>query len=72
LNRNHWHNDSEITGTKRTEIAKCEEHFNSIIDEVTIFYPLDPEDINALKGFIFNSDRNEKVFQEHVYRLTHA
>ena len=26
MNRNHWHNDSEIGGTKRTELATFEEN----------------------------------------------
>lgn len=53
-------------------LEKCEKHFNSIIDEITPYYPLSIEDVNSLRCFIFDSTRNKKVFQEHVYRLTHA
>ena len=53
-------------------LDKCEEHFNSIIDEITPYYPLSTENVTSLRDFIFDSTRNKKVFQEHVYRLTHA
>lgn len=53
-------------------LEKCEKHFNSIIDEITPYYPISSENVGFVKSFIFDSVRNKKVFQEHIYRLTHA
>lgn len=53
-------------------ITNCKQHFSSIIDEVNRFYPLNDESRACIERFLFHEERNHNVFQEHIYRLTHA
>lgn len=48
---------------------QCEQIFDSLFKEISMFYTIDQESIIKLKEFLFNSSRNNKVFEEYVYRL---
>ena len=53
-------------------ITKCEEHFKDILDEINRFYPVSDEDSLAVRQYLFNSNRNQLVFNEHTHRLINA
>lgn len=50
-------------------IERCEQNFDNFMNQVTGFYTLDSVSIASLKEFLFNEERNNKVFDEYVYRL---
>src|SRR5690606_4476676 len=50
-------------------LERCLENFEAIFNQITTFYPLDEDDIQSIKSFIFNHARNQKVFDEYVYRI---
>lgn len=53
-------------------ISKCLSNFDTILNSVRQHFDLEEKDANSIKNFIFDSDRNRKVFQEHIYRLRNA
>lgn len=50
-------------------LERCEQNFDNFMNQVTGFYTLDSLSITRLKEFLFNEERNNKVFDEYVYRL---
>jgi len=50
-------------------IEKCKQDFDTFIVQISDFYDLDNTEIEKLKLFLFNKERNKKVFEEYVYRL---
>lgn len=50
-------------------LKHCEEGFDAFMDQVAGFYAIDKGKITNLKSFLFNQERNIKVFEEYVYRL---
>ena len=50
-------------------IEKCKQDFDTFIVQICDFYDLDNAEIEKLKLFLFNEERNKKVFEEYVYRL---
>jgi len=50
-------------------IERCKQDFDNFIDEVRSYYTITDDLINNLKGFLFNDERNTKVFDEYVYRV---
>lgn len=50
-------------------IERCLKNFDSFMEQVSSFYNLDNDSIKSLKAFLFNEERNNKVFEEYVYRL---
>lgn len=50
-------------------IEKCQRAFEETINSITAAYNLDQDSVKALGQFLFNADRNTKVFEEYVYRL---
>jgi hypothetical protein len=53
-------------------IELCQKHVDDIFQIITTHFNVDQNKINHVKTFLFNMDRNEKVFKEHIYRLTHG
>lgn len=51
-------------------IENCKNNFSDFIDQVTRFYDLDELAIEKLQLFLFDKERNKKVFEEYVYRLS--
>ena len=50
-------------------IEKCKQDFDTFIAQICNFYDLDNTEIEKLRLFLFNEERNKKVFEEYVYRL---
>ncbi|MFD2543786.1 HipA family kinase [Lacinutrix gracilariae] len=50
-------------------IERCEQDFDTYMVQVANFYTIDSVSIASLKEFLFNEERNNKVFEEYVYRL---
>lgn len=50
-------------------IERCKQNFDSFIKEIRVYYSLDDNSVSKIKEFLFNEDRNNKVFEEYVYRL---
>ena len=50
-------------------IERCRQNFDSFINEVRSFYTIDDTSVLNLKEFLFNDERNNKVFNEYVFRL---
>lgn len=50
-------------------IERCEQDFDNFMNQVTGFYTVDAVSVTKLKEFLFNEERNTKVFDEYVYRL---
>lgn len=51
-------------------IAECEKYFNTFTEEIRNIYDFSDENIFSLKHFLFNKERNEKVFDEYLYRIS--
>lgn len=51
-------------------INKCYAIFDNLLNEITdVYNTLNIERIDALRSFLFHAERNEKVFNEYLYRL---
>lgn len=50
-------------------IERCKQNFDAFIKEIRVYYSLDDNSFSSIKEFLFNKDRNNKVFEEYVYRL---
>ena len=50
-------------------LERCKENFDNFIKEIRVYYSLDADSVNNIKGFLFNEVRNRKVFEEYIYRL---
>jgi hypothetical protein len=50
-------------------IERCEQDFDSFMNQVAGFYTIDSVSVTKLKEFLFSEERNAKVFNEYVYRL---
>lgn len=50
-------------------IERCKHNFDAFMAQVICFYNVDSDSVVSLKEFLFNEDRNNKVFDEYVYRL---
>ncbi|AFL79700.1 hypothetical protein Aeqsu_0173 [Aequorivita sublithincola DSM 14238] len=50
-------------------IGRCEKDFDKFMSQIAGFYNIDLDSVIALKEFLFNKERNNKVFDEYVYRL---
>lgn len=53
-------------------LSRCQENFDAIFEQITTFYSIEPSEIESIRSFIFSDTRNQKVFDEYIYRLTHA
>lgn len=53
-------------------LSRCQENFDAIFEQIITFYPIEPNEIEFIRSFIFSHTRNEKVFDEYIYRLIHA
>ncbi|MXV38918.1 hypothetical protein GO491_09580 [Flavobacteriaceae bacterium Ap0902] len=51
-------------------IENCRTNFDNFISNLRLFYTIDDSSVVSLKNFLFNDDRNNKVFEEYVYRLS--
>jgi len=50
-------------------IEKCNRNFDNFINQITDYYSIDPFSISNLKKFLFDEERNKKVFEEYIFRL---
>lgn len=50
-------------------IERCEQGFDYFMNQIAGIYTIDSDSITNLKAFLFNEERNTKVFDEFVYRL---
>lgn len=50
-------------------IDNCKRDFDKFVVSMIKYYELDNTDIQKLELFLFDNDRNKKVFEEYVYRL---
>jgi len=50
-------------------IEKCRLNFDSFMNRLSAFYTLDKDSSRNLKDFLFDAKRNNKVFEEYVFRL---
>lgn len=50
-------------------IERCEQNFDSFMNQVASFYSINSDLVASLKEFLFNEERNNEVFEEYVYRL---
>lgn len=50
-------------------LERCEQNLDAFIKEIRVYYSLDDNSVGSIKRFLFNEDRNNKVFEEYVYRL---
>ena len=50
-------------------LKSCEQDFDSFMNQIAEFYTIDSVSIKKLKEFLFNQERNTKVFKEYVFRL---
>ncbi len=50
-------------------IDACQKNFSVFIINLQIHYPLNDEDVENIYNFLFHKERNEKVFEEYIYRL---
>lgn len=50
-------------------VERCKQGFDNFINQVVGFYNIDENSISKLKEFLFDEERNNKVFDEYVYRL---
>lgn len=50
-------------------LQRSEQGFDDFMNQVAGFYTIDKDSITNLKSFLFNEERNTKVFDEYVYRL---
>lgn len=50
-------------------LERCEQNFDAFIKEIRVHYYLDDNSVDSVKRFLFNEERNRKVFKEYVYRL---
>jgi hypothetical protein len=50
-------------------IERCKQDFDDFMNQVVGFYAIDSFSIARLKEFLFSKERNNKVFDEYVYRL---
>jgi hypothetical protein len=50
-------------------LERCEQGFDNLMNQIADFYTIDSDSITNLKSFLFNDERNTKVFDEYVYRL---
>lgn len=65
--------DNEFVNNEREYfylcIERCEQGFDEFMNQVSGFYTVDSVLVTQLKAFLFNAERNNKVFDEYVYRL---
>ena len=50
-------------------IESCRQYFDLTIQEIAQHYPIDEASINNIRLFLFDEERNYKVFDEHIFRL---
>lgn len=50
-------------------LERCEQNFDAFIKQIRVHYYLDDNSVDSIKRFLLNEDRNNKVFEEYVYRL---
>lgn len=50
-------------------VDKCKEHYDNFSKQLALIYCIEPKTIQDLKCFIFNEERNKKVFEEYICRL---
>lgn len=50
-------------------LERCEQNFDVFIREIRAYYAIDDNSVESIKRFLFNEGRNNKVFEEYVYRL---
>uniref|UniRef100_UPI00404A9539 HipA family kinase n=1 Tax=Flavobacterium sp. TaxID=239 RepID=UPI00404A9539 len=50
-------------------LERCERDFDNFMNQIAGFYTIDSVSIRKLKEFLFNEERNTKVFEEYVFRL---
>lgn len=50
-------------------IENCNKDFDEIINNITPFYSIDKIDLEKLKAFLFNEQRNNLVFQDFISRI---
>ncbi|MGY0391950.1 HipA family kinase [Bizionia sp. KMM 8389] len=50
-------------------IERCRKNFDDFINQVRSIYTIDDDSVLSLKDFLFNDERNNKVFNEYVFRL---
>lgn len=50
-------------------IQKCLDCFDVLLTQITDVFELNAERLDRLKAFLFNEERNAKVFNEYLYRL---
>jgi hypothetical protein len=48
-------------------IERCEQGFDKYMNQLVGFYGIDSDLIRSLKEFLFNKERNRKVFEEYVF-----
>lgn len=50
-------------------LESCIQNFDNFVEDIRVYYPLDTVSAIRIKEFLFNEDRNAKVFEEYIYRL---
>lgn len=50
-------------------LERSEQGFDDFMNQVSGIYTIDADSVKSLKSFLFNEERNTKVFDEYVYRL---
>jgi hypothetical protein len=50
-------------------IERCKQGFDDFMNQIRKHYTVDSESIKKLKSFLFHKERNNKVFEEYVFRL---
>lgn len=50
-------------------IERCQQNFDAFMNQVSRYYNINTASIQNLKDFLFNHERNNKVFNEYVDRL---
>jgi hypothetical protein len=50
-------------------LERCEQGFDEFMKQLITVYGISDDSISSLKEFLFNKERNTKVFDEYVYRL---
>lgn len=49
---------------------QCAQQFDTLVEELSIHFNFEVEYMKPLKEYLFHKDRNRRVFEEFVYRLT--
>lgn len=50
-------------------VNNCKAHYDNFSKQLALLYSIDPETMLQLKRFIFDDERNKKVFEEYICRL---